>query len=67
MAKKRKTSKAAQKRFKVTASNKLLKRPTRQDHFNAKDSGNDTRRKRSQGQIKGSVAISNIKKIISIR
>ena len=67
MAKTRKTSKAAQKRFKVTANNKLLKRPTRQDHFNAKESGNDTRYKRGQGEIDNPSAISNIKEIITTR
>jgi len=41
-----KTHKATAKRFKVTRKNKVIKRKTGQDHFNAKESGNKTRDKR---------------------
>ncbi len=41
-----KTQKAVSKRFKVTSSGKLIKRRAGQDHFNSKDSGKVTRRKR---------------------
>ena len=41
-----KTHKATVKRFKKTATNKLLQRKAGQDHFNARDTGNATRKKR---------------------
>lgn len=42
---KQKTNRAANKRFKTTASGKVQKRRVHQSHFNAKDTGQDTRRK----------------------
>ncbi len=41
-----KTNKAIAKRFKVTKGKKVLKRREGQDHFNARATGNQTRRKR---------------------
>ncbi|MEK7138813.1 MAG: 50S ribosomal protein L35 [Patescibacteria group bacterium] len=41
-----KTNKSLLKRVKITGSGKILKRPPHQNHFNAKDSGNQTRQKR---------------------
>ena len=41
-----KTKKSVTKRFKVTATGKLLHRPPFQGHFNAKQSGNKRRAKR---------------------
>ena len=41
-----KTHKATVKRFKKTSTNKLLQRKAGQDHFNARDTGNATRKKR---------------------
>jgi len=41
-----KTSKSLLKRIKITGSGKVMKRPPHQNHFNSKDSGNMTRRKR---------------------
>ena len=41
-----KTKKAVLKRFKVTATGKLLHRPASQSHFNAKQSANTRRKKR---------------------
>ena len=41
-----KTHKATNKRFRLTASNKLKKRKAGQDHFNARETGNTTRKKR---------------------
>lgn len=46
MSKKLKTKKALLKRIKITGSGKILKRRPHQDHFNAKESGNQTRGKR---------------------
>lgn len=41
-----KTHKATAKRFAITAGNKLKKRKAGQDHFNSRESGNTTRKKR---------------------
>lgn len=41
-----KTKKALLKRVKITGGKKILKRHPNQGHFNAKDSGNQTRKKR---------------------
>jgi ribosomal protein L35 len=41
-----KTHKATIKRFKKTANKKLLQRKGGQDHFNSRDTGNATRKKR---------------------
>lgn len=43
---KMKTRKTIAKRFKLTKGGKLLKRYGGQDHFNSRDSGNVTRKKR---------------------
>lgn len=40
-----KTNKSFAKRIKITGRGKVMKRPPGQNHFNAKDSGNETRRK----------------------
>ncbi len=41
-----KTHKATVKRFRVTANKKLMKRTAGQDHFNSRETGVVTRRKR---------------------
>ena len=41
-----KTHQATVKRFKKTATNKLMQRKGGQDHFNSRDTGNATRKKR---------------------
>jgi large subunit ribosomal protein L35 len=43
---KRKTSKSAKKRFKITATGRVIRRGTAINHFNAKDNGNRRRHKR---------------------
>jgi len=43
-----KTNKSARKRIKITGKNKMLRRAVRQNHFNAKDTGNEKRDKRGQ-------------------
>ncbi len=57
-----KTHKAMSKRFKVTKSGKILKRAAGQDHFNARDNGKNTRRKRRDIQQHPSFA-KTIKKL----
>ncbi|MDD4994930.1 MAG: 50S ribosomal protein L35 [Patescibacteria group bacterium] len=46
-----KTKKAYSKRFTITKSGKVLKRYCGQDHFNARDSGNQTRKKRRDTSV----------------
>ncbi len=43
---KMKTHKAVSKRFKITKTGKVLKRTAGQDHFNSRDPGKITRKKR---------------------
>lgn len=46
MGMKLKTHKAVSKRFKITKTGKVLKRAAGQDHFNSRDPGKITRKKR---------------------
>jgi large subunit ribosomal protein L35 len=41
-----KTHKSTAKRFKIISSGKIKKRKAGQDHFNSRESGNTTRKKR---------------------
>ncbi len=41
-----KTHQATAKRFRKTPGNKIIKRKSGQDHFNSRESGNTTRKKR---------------------
>ena len=58
-----KTRKALLKRIKVTGKNKILVRRVHQGHFNAKDSSNQTRKKRKLSKLL-SVDSKKIKKIL---
>lgn len=58
-----KTHQATAKRFKVTAGGKLLKRTAGQDHFNARESGVITRRKRRDLPI-AKVNVKAIRKLV---
>ena len=51
-----KTNKSVLKRFKITASGKLMHRPMHQDHFNAKDTGKKRRLKRRWLELGGTDA-----------
>ncbi len=46
-----KTRKALLKRIKITGRKKIMRRKIHQGHFNAKDSGNQTRRKRKASKF----------------
>ncbi len=46
-----KTHKATAKRFKVTGSGKIKQRKGGQDHFNSKESGKTTRKKRQDKDL----------------
>ena len=58
-----KTKKSVFKRFKVTATGKILHRPMHQDHFNAKDTGKKKRLKRRWLEVRGAEAKA-IKKLL---
>ncbi|MBI2635272.1 MAG: 50S ribosomal protein L35 [Parcubacteria group bacterium] len=49
-----KTNKSIQSRIKITGGGKLLRRPTHQSHFNAKESSRQTRIKHGVKQVKKS-------------
>ncbi|OGZ33869.1 MAG: hypothetical protein A3I88_01185 [Candidatus Portnoybacteria bacterium RIFCSPLOWO2_12_FULL_39_9] len=46
-----KTRKSVLKRIKITGRQKFLRRPVHQNHFNAKESGQKTRRKRKTKKL----------------
>jgi ribosomal protein L35 len=50
-----KTRKAIAKRFKITKREKIIARTANQDHFNSRESGNVTRRKRRDKKITSGV------------
>ena len=58
-----KTKKSITKRFKLTKNKNLMRRPQHQDHFNAKESGAEKRRKKGLKRLGGAIK----KKIISAR
>ncbi len=51
-----KSKKAVTKRFKITGSGKILRRRTRQDHYNAKQTGKSRRAKRKMVEVTGAEA-----------
>ena len=58
-----KTHKTVSKRVVVTKSGKLLKRHGGQDHFNSRDSGKITRKKRRDQSV-ADVYVKNIKSLM---
>ena len=50
-----KTKKSITKRFKLTKNKNLMRRPQHQDHFNAKESGAEKRRKKGFKKLEGSI------------
>ena len=58
-----KTKKSIVKRFKITKNKRLMRRPQHQDHFNAKQSGKERRRKKKLKRVKGAIAKELIKSI----
>jgi len=57
-----KSDKSILKRFKITKNKKVLFRPMHQSHFNAGDSGNETRQKRKRKQLKNALKKKILKK-----
>jgi len=58
-----KTRKSIKKRFKITKNGKVLRRPTGQDHFRAKKSGQERRKKRKWVKVSKPLA-KKIKKLL---
>ena len=59
-----KTNKSLLKRIRITGTHKLMKRPPHQNHFNALDSGEETRNKKGEKRVPKEV-IKNAKALIS--
>lgn len=51
---KQKTNQAARKRFNISARGKFKRRVVHQSHFNAKDTGKETRRKHGEAIVTAS-------------
>ena len=60
---KQKTHKALAKRVKITGKGKILKRTAGQDHFNSRESGKTTRKKRRDVEMSKTLH-KNIKELI---
>ena len=59
-----KTRKSISKRFKITKTGKVVRRPTGQDHFRAKKSGNKIRESRKWVEVSKPLA-KKIKKLLN--
>lgn len=59
-----KTHKAVSKRIKITKSGKLLKRHGGQDHFNSRDAGKISRKKRRDQSV-AKVYVKSLKTLIA--
>jgi ribosomal protein L35 len=53
---KQKTRKAVVKRFKVTSKKKVLRRKSKQNHFNARQSSDQRRNKKTEEEVTGKSA-----------
>ncbi|MBI5037788.1 MAG: 50S ribosomal protein L35 [Candidatus Kerfeldbacteria bacterium] len=62
-----KTHKATAKRIKQTGSGRLIRRTAGQDHFNSRESGVVTRRKRRDQSVAATEAIKSIKQLTPYR
>jgi large subunit ribosomal protein L35 len=60
-----KTRKSIKKRFKVTKTGKILRRPTHLDHYLAKKSGKKTRQSRKLKEVSKS-EVKQIKRLLGI-
>ncbi len=61
---KKKSNKALVKKIKVTGGGKLLRRYTKQNHFNSKQTGNLKRKKRKDVEIIGTERKNILKRIV---
>lgn len=60
---KMKSKKSLLKKVKITGTKKVLRRYTKQNHFNSKQTGSLKRKKRSDEQITGKVGANILKAI----
>ena len=60
-----KTHKASSKRFKITKKGKVIKRTAGQDHFNSKESGKTTTKKRRDKKVNNKKNCKTIKTLIN--
>lgn len=60
-----KSNKALLKKVRVTAKKKVLRRYTKQNHFNSKQTGSFKRKKRSDVEIVGKEAHNILKAIVN--
>ncbi len=58
-----KTKKSITKRFRITKNKKVLYRPMHQNHFNSKDNGEETCRKRKPKQLNKGIKNKVLKRI----
>lgn len=61
-----KTNKTVSKRFRITATGKVMRRHGGQDHFNSRDSGKVTRNKRRDERMSDHLT-KNIKTLIGMK
>jgi len=61
---KMKSKKSLIKKIKITGANKVLRRYTKQNHFNSKQTGSFTRKKRSDVEIVGKEAKNILKALV---
>lgn len=61
-----KTRKSVVKRFKITSKKKVLRRRSRQNHFNARQDSNQKRQKRTDQLVEGKMAKNILKDIDSL-
>lgn len=61
---KMKSKKSLVKKVKITANDKVLRRYTKQNHYNSKQTGSFKRKKRSDVQIMGKEAKNILKAIV---
>ncbi len=61
-----KTRKAVVKRFKITSRKKVLRRRSKQNHFNARQDSDHKRQKRTDQSVKGKMAKNILKDIDSL-
>ena len=60
-----KTHKASSKRFKITKKGKVIKRAAGQDHFNSKESGKTTTKKRRDKKVNNKKNCKTIRKLFT--
>jgi len=63
---KQKTRKAVSKRFKITSSKKVMRRRSKQNHFNARQDSDLKRNKRTEKEVSGKIAKNILTDIVQL-